>query len=57
MPKFIVRQIDRYEVEAKTIQEAQARWRNEMLVGETIGEERYVEYIDGSTTYEEKGQN
>jgi hypothetical protein len=57
MPKFIIRRIDRYEVEAKTLQEAQARWQNEILVGETIGEDRYVEYIDSSTTYEEKGEN
>jgi len=49
MPKFIITQTDRYEVEAETLEEVQENWRNELLTGIEIESE----YIDGSTTYEE----
>jgi len=49
MPKFIITQTDRYEVEAETMEEAELYWRNELLTG--ISSE--TEFIDGSTKYEE----
>ena len=49
MPKFIITQTDRYEIEADSIEEAQIYWRNELLTG--ISSEN--ELLDGSTTYEE----
>jgi len=49
MPKFIITQTDRYEVEAETLEEVQENWRNELLTGIEIESE----YIDGSTKYEE----
>lgn len=54
MAKFIITQADRYSVEANSLQEAQERWRNEMLVSSPVGEDDYIEYLDGYTTYEEE---
>jgi hypothetical protein len=53
MPKFIIAQTDRYEIEADTMEEAQLYWRNELLTG--ISSE--TEFLDGSTTYEEREEN
>jgi hypothetical protein len=50
MPKFIIQQTDRYEIEADTIEEAQIYWRNELLTG--ISSE--TEFLDSSTVYMEK---
>jgi len=53
MPKFVITQTDRYEIEADTMEEAQLYWRNELLTG--ISSE--TEFVDGSTTYEEREEN
>ena len=53
MPKFIITQTERYEIEADSVEEAQIYWRNELLTG--ISSEN--ELIDGSTTYEELKEN
>jgi hypothetical protein len=50
MPKFIITQIDRYEIEAETIEEAQADWRRNLVDGSLDD----YDFLDGSTTYEEK---
>jgi hypothetical protein len=47
MPKFIIQQTDRYEIEADTIEDAQIYWRNELLTGISI----YNEFLDSSTVY------
>ena len=53
MPKFIITQTDRYEIEAETMEEAQFYWKNELLTGISIQNE----FLEGSTTYEEKEDN
>jgi hypothetical protein len=53
MPKFIITQTDCYEIEANTMEEAQIYWRNELLTG--LSSE--TQFIEGSTTYEEKGND
>ena len=53
MPKFIITQTDRYEIEAETIEEAQADWRRNVVDGSLDD----YDFLDGSTTYEEKGDN
>jgi len=50
MPKFIIQQTDRYEIEADTMEEAQIYWRNELLTGFSYESE----FLDGSTVYMEK---
>lgn len=49
MPKFIITQIDRYEIEADSLEEAQANYKVDMVEGWFD----YYDYIDGSTTYTE----
>ena len=53
MPKFIITQIDRYEIEAATIEEAQADFRRNL---QNYSLDDY-DFLDGSITYEEKGEN
>lgn len=52
MPKFIITQIDRYEIEADTIEEAQEDYKRNLIDG-SLGD---YDFIDGSTTYEEAEQ-
>jgi hypothetical protein len=54
MPKFIITQTDRYEIEAESIEQARENWRKQLLSDLTFGAE---EYLDGLTTYEEKEEN
>ena len=47
MAIFLVTQSDRYEIEADTLEEARAIWREYEFNSEC------VEFVDGSTTFEE----
>ena len=53
MPKFVITQIDRYLVEADSVEQVEAEWRARMLAGIEPSDD-YCEYLDGSTTYEEE---
>lgn len=47
MAIFVVTQSDRYEIEADSLEEARALWREYEFDNES------VEFLDGSTTFEE----
>ena len=50
MAKFIITQADRYFIEANSLQEAQDKWKEDLLMGHVD----HYDFIDGTTTYEEE---
>jgi hypothetical protein len=50
MPKYIISELSRYELEAETMEEAQKEFRAYLTDGYPSDN---LEYLDGSTTYTE----
>lgn len=50
MAKFIITQTDRYLIEANSLEEAQDKWREDLLMEHFD----HYDFIDSTTTYEEE---
>lgn len=52
MAMFLITETNRYEIEADTIEEARALWREYEFDSDCV-DSHCVEFLDGTTTFEE----
>ena len=53
MPKFIITETTRYIIEGDNLEDARYKWHYGLIIG---NREDVTEYLDGSTTYTQEGE-